>query len=377
MRVPPPPTAVRPGPTVASDRLLDSRALGLVAMAIGVGALMQVIALVIGHDHSLEPATLIRWSIVLTLGTYAVVGVLVVRKLTPSVRLRWGDGPVALRIGIGVLVGAGIGGLILAAVSAASGHLEPDPRIVLLMSEGDPTHILVTVFLTCVAAPLVEETLFRGLLLESLRPRGRGIAILVSALAFAAWHLMPESLIYYTALGAVLGGLYLSRGLAGSMAAHVGFNTVLTIAAISVVLGPSHDVQVGALRLTAPSGWSVPADPTDLPAGATALLVGPSASEVAIVPGMPDNGLTATEMAARLRLGTFVLPDFELDGDTVRAVPTPAGVAVEVDIKIEGRSGTVALIDGNGQLYEVMFLSAGSTRATEGFDQMVQSAHIV
>src|SRR6202012_999536 len=98
----------------------------------------------------------------------------------------------------GLAWGGGISGTLLTLVSLVAGHLEPDPRIVLLMSDGDATHIVITLLIACLAAPLVEETLFRGLLLESLRARGASTALVLSALAFAIWHFMPGALIYYT-----------------------------------------------------------------------------------------------------------------------------------------------------------------------------------
>jgi membrane protease YdiL (CAAX protease family) len=177
---------------------------------------------------------------------------MVVMQITPNVRLRWGGGSLPVRLATGVALGAGLSLVLLGLVSAAAGHLSPDPRIVLLMSEGDPTHIVLMVLITCIAAPLVEETLFRGLLLEALRPRGRGLAIVGSALAFAIWHFIPSALIYYGVLGAGLAAIYLWRGLAASMAAHAGFNGVLTVAAIVVVLGPAHPVAFGGVSFTAP-----------------------------------------------------------------------------------------------------------------------------
>jgi membrane protease YdiL (CAAX protease family) len=349
----------------------------LVAAAICLGGVLQLVGLALSHVASIEPDTLIRLDIVLTVGMYAIVAVMIVSQITPSIRLRWGDGPVAVRIGIGAVAGVGFSLILLALVSAAAGHLQSDPRIVLLMSEGDSTHIIVTVLLTCVAAPLVEETLFRGLLLESLRPRGSQVAVLVSAGAFAVWHFMPASLVYYAALGAALGGLYLKRGLACSIAAHVGFNSVLTIAAISMVLGPSHVIQIGQLSLTAPSGWSVDTSPAVQLSGADSVLVGPSDAELEVIPGPAVTAVSPDAIAARLRSGALPLSaGLGLDTSSVSEVPTPAGEVVEIQMTLQGRQGTLGLLAADGQSYELIFLSAGSEKAIADFPRMLASLHL-
>jgi membrane protease YdiL (CAAX protease family) len=358
-------------------RLLDRKAAVLVALAIGSGGIVQLVAVSLAHSTSIEPDTLIRYDLVLTLGLYAVVAAMIVSQITPSIRLRWGDGSLAVRVGVGAGVGIGFSVALLALVSVAAGHLQTDPRIVLLMSEGDPTHIVVTVFLGCVAAPLVEETLFRGLLLESLRPRGKLVAILVSAGAFAVWHFMPASLVYYAALGAALGGLYLKRGLACSIAAHVGFNSVLTIAAISMVLGPSHVIQIGQLSLTAPSGWSVDASPAVQFSGADSVLVGPSDAELEVIPGPAVTAVSPDAIAARLRSGALPLSaGLGLDTSSVSEVPTPAGEVVEIQMTLQGRQGTLGLLAADGQSYELIFLSAGSEKAIADFPRMLASLHL-
>jgi membrane protease YdiL (CAAX protease family) len=375
--VPAPPPAVgyvAPYPTLDDGRILDRRALRLVVVSIGLGVVMQIVALALAHVKSLEPETLIRYDIVLTLGLYAAVTVLIVRQITPSVRLRWGEGPLFMRIAVGAVVGVVISLALLGLVSAASGHLQSDPRIMLLMSEGDPTHILVAVFLTCLAAPLVEETLFRGLLLESLLPRGRRLALFTSAAAFAVWHLNVASLVYYFALGAALGSLYLRRGMAGSMAAHAGFNGVLTIAAIFAVLTPSHVITVGALSLDTPRGWSQHAITAEPLHDAEAFLVGPSDAELAVVPGPEVGALDPQQIANRMRNDALPsTPETFVDHTSVREIAVPAGVVVEEDVTVSGRAGIIAVVDVGGQLDELVFFGAGSAKATADFTNILES----
>jgi membrane protease YdiL (CAAX protease family) len=358
-------------------RLLDKRAVRLVAIAIGLGGVMQVAGLVIGKDTHLEPSVLIGIDIVMTMAFYGVVAGLVVWQITPSVRLRWGDGSLVVRLLTGLVIGAGLSGLLLAAVSAAVGHLSPDPRFLLLMSEGDPTHIVLVVLVTCVAAPLVEETLFRGLLLEALRPRGKGLAIVASALAFAIWHFIPAALVYYGFMGAGFAAIYLKRGLATSMAAHAGFNGVLTIAAITIVLAPAHPVSLGALTFTAPGGWSTVASSTAPASGNLLDLRGPSSAEVAVVELPVATDSTADVIAQRLQAGTGQLAA-TLGGPVtnVRETTTPAGPAVEADIDLNSHHGDAVLLPTAGEVYELIFLDAGSVKATEDFSRMLGSIRV-
>lgn len=359
--------------TLPSDgRLLGRRAIALVASAIGFGGLAQLFALWLSHRSSIEPATLIRYDIVLTLGMYAVVAALIVSQITPSVRLQWGEGALLPRIGLGVLVGGGISLVLLTLVSTAAGHLSPDPRVVLMMSEGDPSHIIISAGIACVAAPLVEETLFRGLLLEALRPRGQRVAIVGSALAFAVWHFIPGALIYYTALGVTLGRLYLRRGLVSSIAAHVAFNGVLTVAAILVVVAPAKRVEVDGVSLALASDWSS----VQTTAVGTAFR-GPSGAAMEIqqlpTPVEPDLEATATRLQS---LTAATGGQVQVDSPSVRTVTFPMGSAVEADVTEGGHAGMLVLVPRAGTSYEFVLLSAGSDRAVRDFQTMLQSARL-
>lgn len=66
--------------------------------------------------------------------------------------------------------------------------------------------------LTCVLAPLAEEILFRGLLLDRLRPYGDRFAVMASALAFAMMHGNLSQLIYAFTTGLILGCIALRTG---------------------------------------------------------------------------------------------------------------------------------------------------------------------
>lgn len=110
-----------------------------------------------------------------------------------------------------------------------------------LMAPGVATALTV-----CVLAPLVEEFLFRGLMLRAflLRyPRGRAIAY--SALYFGAAHLNVYQFCFAFGLGLLLGWLYeRSQSLIPCLALHVGLNTVVYVLGQSASLeeAPTADV---------------------------------------------------------------------------------------------------------------------------------------
>ena len=372
-----PPRPAGSGPPVdptAPDGTLGGRALVLVAVAIAIGAVGMGVSWALSRDTSMEPDTYIRYAIVITLGVYAVVGGLIVTQVTPSVRLRWRVGPPLPAVAVGALVGGGASLALLAVVSTASGHLAPDPRVVTMMSEGDVAHILTAVLVGCVCAPLVEEVLFRGLLLESLRRHSTSAAVIGSGFAFAVWHLNPSALRYYALMGAALGVLYLKRGLLASIAAHVAFNGVLTVAAIAVVLAPTKTVTAGGVSIAEPGGWSQ----SSYAQVGVLNLRGPSGAWLAVLatptPVAPD----PQEVVARLTDGSLagVFPGLGIDAGSTREVRLPAGDAVEVDITARGHRGTMVFLPGDGRSYEVMFLSGGSVKAQTDFNRMLRSLRV-
>jgi hypothetical protein len=150
-----------------------------------------------------------------------------------------------------------------------------------LLSENNGVRILCTLLIATVAAPLVEEILFRGLLLESWRKYG--IAIVLSGFAFAAWHLIGAAIIYYWLMGIVLGRVYVRRGLIGSMATHATFNTIVMGITIASISGSGHDFRAGSLQVHAPASWHNPGAAQAALRGDQLFLTGPSGSSIEFV----------------------------------------------------------------------------------------------
>lgn len=89
----------------------------------------------------------------------------------------------------------------------------------------------LNILLTCVMAPVLEELLFRGVLLQRLRPYGDKFAILTSAICFGLFHGTISQVLYATAVGVVFAYVALRTGnLWQVMALHALVNAVSTVA---------------------------------------------------------------------------------------------------------------------------------------------------
>lgn len=96
-----------------------------------------------------------------------------------------------------------------------------------LLRISGPTDLVFTVALAVVVAPLLEEALFRGVILHGLaRRRGPGAAVLWTAAFFAFFHFYnPWQIVPTFFLGLLLGWVVLTtRSLWSSIVLHSAFN---------------------------------------------------------------------------------------------------------------------------------------------------------
>ena len=138
--------------------------------------------------------------------------------------------------------GISISGLVLALVCAAGFYLVLDMGLDPLLAIALPgsesqyqeavqslLHFPVPAFLkVCVIAPIVEEALMRGFLLDGLRGGyGPAAALLISAVVFALLHFNAVQTISALVCGLVLGTLYLHTGsVFCCILAHFGYNAI-------------------------------------------------------------------------------------------------------------------------------------------------------
>ncbi len=86
---------------------------------------------------------------------------------------------------------------------------------------------LILFFQMAILAPIVEEFWFRGIVLESMRPYGNGVAIFISGLLFGLTHANFAQFFYATVLGISLGYVAVStRSIITTAVMHAMFNSV-------------------------------------------------------------------------------------------------------------------------------------------------------
>jgi membrane protease YdiL (CAAX protease family) len=101
------------------------------------------------------------------------------------------------------------------------------------MFEGMVASSAIPLFFACIAAPLLEEMLFRGVILRSfLQQYSRTGSILWTSLLFAIAHLNVYQFFTALLLGVVLGWLYeRTRSLWPSILLHAMFNGFVALSA--------------------------------------------------------------------------------------------------------------------------------------------------
>lgn len=91
----------------------------------------------------------------------------------------------------------------------------------------------------CIIAPVIEEILMRGFVLDGLKNKyGVGVALLLSALLFAILHFNMVQTLSAFVCGIILGLLYLkTNSIPCCIIAHCGYNLVSYVTTIYPYLG--------------------------------------------------------------------------------------------------------------------------------------------
>jgi len=71
---------------------------------------------------------------------------------------------------------------------------------------------IMAIFVLCLLPAVVEELLFRGLILKGLMPMGKVVAVIASAVLFSLFHLDPLMTIYQFVMGVVFAVVVLRTG---------------------------------------------------------------------------------------------------------------------------------------------------------------------
>jgi membrane protease YdiL (CAAX protease family) len=92
----------------------------------------------------------------------------------------------------------------------------------------DPAATTILIIYACVVGPILEEILFRGLVLQSLRPWGDKLAIIVSSVLFGLMHINVIQVFTTTLLGLLLAYVAIkSDSIISTIILHILYNSTL------------------------------------------------------------------------------------------------------------------------------------------------------
>jgi sodium transport system permease protein len=163
------------------------------------------------------------------------LAVLLLTGAAPAEALGWRRLPP--RALLGALLVA-LGGFYLAAagVEGIQERLAPLPPALreqmrrFILPQSGPRPLAADLVALALLPALCEELLFRGLLLSSLLPTSRGLALLATSLAFGAFHYSVYKFLPTAALGLILGLVALrARSTRASVVVHALNNTLVVL----------------------------------------------------------------------------------------------------------------------------------------------------
>ena len=155
--------------------------------------------------------------------------------------------------GFGMLIVAGISGLIVTELVGLEDDAAADNTAFLSDAEGTPW-LYVFIFAVVVGAPVVEEIFFRGLCLRAIEKRfGLMVGVIGSTIIFTLPHFigggLKGTIVLFTVIGivgAILGVLVAKLDRLGpAIIAHMVFNCVGVLGALGVIEEPEQSL--GAL----------------------------------------------------------------------------------------------------------------------------------
>jgi membrane protease YdiL (CAAX protease family) len=363
----PAPASTVPAPEVSESGIRAGEALAVTGLA-----LLASLFLTLGMRGQQVDRydTALRKGLVYTLFFYLVLGAaLGCYVVARRVRLVWHRGSPLAALALGVPVGVLGGSLAVLLNSALRGRLAGDPNMELLVGGGGALRIFVALVVTSVLAPLVEETVFRGICAGSLRNAAAGLWL--SALAFAIWHMHPTALRYYAIMGLLLGRLWQKRGLLASMSTHACFNGVLTVAAIAATTGAATYADYGPLRFQLPGGWHAAGESTSIRA-----YQGPAGASLAFLTTPTPTGRSAEQVVESLQRSEGQTTGFSLLPGSERVVAVHGVDAVVADVTVQAQPGHLLVVPVGTTLYNVVVITGGSPSGERDWNALARSLEV-
>ncbi|HTJ74424.1 MAG TPA: CPBP family intramembrane glutamic endopeptidase [Acidimicrobiales bacterium] len=344
-----------------------------VAAIIGVNLVVQIVVFVIVVANGLDLVTAVRISLLTGVVFYAVTA-LAVRILGSSLDLRprIGTEHPLLAVGEGIVVGLAAASLLSALLRLLFGQPLLDATSAGI-TVGGAGWLLAGILVVAVLAPLVEELVFRGFLLEAFRDRGPVPAILFSAIAFSLAHLRFLQFRYYLVMGAVFGLLYWRRGLIASISAHAAFNGMLLVVSVAGVHAPAVDVSAAGFTVALPATWSH----VTAVHGDDLIAYGPLGARVELAHYDGPRPVLVDNLVRGLGDGSIPAPDgVGIDRTTVVAVNVPAGRGVTMAAQVDDRDGRLTMVPKGNRLWVALYRADGTDEGAAHFDDIVRSWHL-
>lgn len=360
---------------VFRDPAAPSKTTGRAAMRTVIGIIVaniavQLLTLAVARSRHLPPSKAISLALVAGLMFYGAVAAWVgLRADFLGVQARWVIGSARRAALVGVAAGVAGAASLTVLVSQARGHTTVDP-IASVLSGQSLGALALGAFVLVGLAPVVEELVFRGFLAEAFRARGKGSAVMASAVAFSLAHLRFAQFQYYVAMGVAFGLLYWKRGLVASICTHAGFNGGLLVIAVVVSHGSPTTIRVDDFSMRLPADWHQ----VNAVAALDWAALGPEGSQVSISHRALPAAVNPDRVAAAFRSGQLTLPDgATYDPASVESMTLSIGTGISVHAEVGGRAET-AVIVLNGKSYVAFdFFANGSARAQREFTTMLQS----
>ncbi len=357
------------GPPVKTGTKANRTVMGFIV----TNVVLQLFLLVYFAANDTPRASVVQISLYTGLALYAVAAFWVLAR-SASLKIRPSTGLETAAAGAaeGVVIGGVAAVLLVAGLRLLTGHPVLDPATAYLASQGSWGALLLGFVVIVVAAPVVEELVFRGFMAESYRRHGPRLAIILSAAAFSLAHLSPAQLQYYLAMGVVLGLVYWRRGLVGSIATHATFNGVLLAVAVAAAHGPAVEHELVGATIAIPGTYQVG---SPLPGDDDLVAEGPLGATVELAHvAVPGPAPAAEELGRVLAQGGLALPpEIVIDASSVSLFDLPAGRAVAMQADIDGRDGRVVIVPGTGAIWVASYRSDGNVQSSFDFDEMLLS----
>ncbi len=114
-------------------------------------------------------------------------------------------------------------------VTLLVGHGSYNAIMDMMFSYSIPERIVMLLF-ACVVAPIMEELIFRRMILRKFLPYGEKLAVILSGVMFGLFHGNFSQIIYASIMGMALGYLYVRTGkLRYNILMHAAVNTISTV----------------------------------------------------------------------------------------------------------------------------------------------------